>query len=66
MGSEMRITNMRGATKWCMRKGKGGGLKRERKRREVGGRKSTSIISQAAVQGTVEVLARGFPSTSAT
>lgn len=44
---------------------KNGEMKRERKRCEVGRRKSTSIIRQAAVQGTVEVSARGLPTTSA-
>lgn len=56
---------MRGVKKWGMGKRKMGEMKRERKRREVGRRKSTSIIGQAVVQGTVEVLARGLPSTAA-
>lgn len=48
--------------------GKEGGMgemKRERKKSEVGRGKSTSIIGQAVVQGNVEVLARGLPSSSA-
>ncbi len=41
------------------------GDEERKKKSEVGRGKSTSIIGQAAVQGNVEVLARGFPLTSA-
>lgn len=64
-GERSEIRNMRGVKKWGMGKRKMGEMKRERKRREVGRRESTSIIGQAVVQGTVEVLARGLPSTAA-
>ena len=43
-----------------------GKCEEKEKKSEVGRGKSTSIIGQAVVQGNVEVLARGLPSTSAT
>ena len=41
------------------------GDEERKKKSEVGRGKSTSIIGQAVVQGNVEVLAIGLPSTSA-
>lgn len=52
---------MRDVKKWSMGK-RNGETKRERKRREVGRRKSTSITGQAVFQGTSETSRSPFNS----
>lgn len=57
-GIRKGVKTKSGMEKWC------GKMKRERKKSEVGRGKRTNITGQAVVQGNVEVLTRGLPSTA--